>query len=179
MAKPYKITISQGEGKARVQNDNYQVTSNTNGYINDSITPSSIEVIDGTNQYNFTIAAEGTLTLHVTEEGTQGGTAVVGAKFIRCDSTGTTYGSEITTDASGNAVMQYLPFAENNAPTIYFKQTSSDGDHSFSVDLQTTSLTESTKTIEISNPLFVERTFVLTDENYTGLKIETGEITLS
>ena len=60
------------------------------GYDSSTLTPNSVNVVDGTNIYAFTISATGTLTLHVTDTGDPGtGVDIVGAKFIRTDSTGT------------------------------------------------------------------------------------------
>lgn len=179
MAKPYNISILNGEGSAEVLNGSYSVTSSTNGYVDSSIDPSTLNVVEGTNSYNLKIAAEGNLTLHVTEDGTTSGIAVVGAKFIRCDSLGTTYGSEFVTDENGNAVITNVPFAASNAPEVFYKQTSSDGEHEFDDTLKSVSLDTSSKTVEVINTKAVSRTFTLTDANYDGLKIASGSITLN
>lgn len=179
MDKQYDITILNGTGTANVFDGQYAVGANVTGYNNTSINPSELNIVDGTNEYGLTISADGTLTLHVTETGETTGTAVVGAKFIRCDSEGNEYGNEITTDLSGNAVFQYVPYAASGAPLIYYKQTSSDDSHLFDGSLQSISLEESTKTKEVTNPLPALRTFTLTDANYEGLSIVSGTITLS
>ena len=179
MAKPYSINISNGEGSSNILNDTYTVTASVTGYDNSTIDPSSIQVVDGINSYAFTISATGTLTLHVTEDGTQSGTPIVGATFIRTDSTGTEYGTQITTDSNGDAVFNNVPFAQTDAPIIYFKQTASDGEHEFNSNVQNTTMTASTSTLEITNAAPALRTFTLTDENYANLNIGTGTITLS
>ena len=173
------ITIVNGSGTSNLVNGTYSVTSNTNGYNDISINPSSINVEAGTNTYNFTIAATGTLTLHVSEDGTSTGTPIVGATFIRTDSSGTEYGSLITTDSSGNAVFNNVPFSDTNAPTIYFKQTASDGEHEFVNTVQNTTMTTSTSTLEITNALGTLRTISLTDANYQNLPIESASLTLT
>ncbi len=178
MAKPYNISINGGSGTAQVLNDSYNVTANVAGYNNASILPASLDVTAGTNNYALTIAATGTLTLHVTEDGTESGTPIVGATFARTDSLGTAYGSEITTDASGNAVFENVPFDSTNAPLIYYKQTASDGEHEFDDTIQNTSLTTSTSTVEIENAVPATRTFTLTDANYANLPLD-GEIILN
>lgn len=179
MAKPYTVNITNGQGSAEVLNDTYTVTANVTGYDNATIDPSSLQVVDGTNNYAFTISATGTLTLHVTEDGTSTGTPIVGATFIRTDSTGTEYGNLITTDATGNAVFNNVPFAQTGAPIIYFKQIASDGEHEFDTLVQNTTMTESTFTLEIINAAPALRTFTLQDANYENLNIDTGSITLS
>ena len=173
------IIILNGSGSTNLVNGSYSVTSNTNGYDNTSITPSTVSIEQGTNSYAFTISATGTLTLHVTENGTSSGTPVVGATFIRTDSSGTEYGSIITTDSNGNAVFNNVPYSDSNAPTIYFKQTASDGEHEFDSSIQNTTLTTSTSTLEITNTLGALRTITLTDANYQNLPIENASLTLT
>ena len=177
MAK--NVIINNGTGSASMINGNYDVTANVTGYDNSSINPSSIQVIAGTNTYALTIAATGALTLHVTEDGTTSGTPIVGATFIRTDSEGNEYGNAITTDQEGNAVMSNVPFDTTDAPTIYYKQTASDGEHEFVSTVQSTTMTSSTATIEIENTLGATRTINVTDANYTNLPIASGTITFT
>lgn len=174
----YNINIVNGEGSERILNGNYTVTSNTPGYDNSSINPSTVNVVEGTNEYTFKISANGTLTLHVTEDGTSGGTSIVGATFKRTDSTGTEYGNVITTDASGNAIFEHVPYDATNAPKIYYKQLTSDGSHEFDSSVKETTLSTQTGTIEVANTLAVERIIKFTDENYDGLKLN-GQISLN
>lgn len=180
MSKQHVIPITNGVGSKELANGNYTVTSLTAGYDDSTITPPEQEITEGVNTYDFTIAATGTLTLHVTDDGSDIGIPIVGAPFQRCDAEGTTYGDAIVSDDEGNAIFNNVPHsAEGNAPTIYFKQIESDGEHTFDSELQNTTLTEETQTLEIANPEATARTFNLTDANYTGLPIADGEITLS
>lgn len=173
------ININNGTGTGEIINGTYTVTSTVTGYDNTSINPSSVTVESGTNTYAFTISATGTLTLHVTEDGTTTGTPIIGATFIRTDSTGTEYGTAITSDTNGDAVFNNVPFDATNAPLIYYKQTASDGDHEFDQTVQNTSLTTSTATVEIINQPGATRTINLTDSNYSNLPIESGILTLN
>ena len=173
------VNITNGVGTESLINGSYTVTANVNGYENTTIDPTSINIVEGTNSYAFTISATGTLTLHVTDDGTASGNPIVGATFARTDSAGTEYGNVITTDNSGNAVFNNVPFATTNAPLIYYKQLSSDGDHEFSPTVTSTSLTTNTETVEIQNTIGATRTINLTDENYTNLPIDSGTITLN
>ena len=173
------ITITNGTGTGELINDTYAVTAEVTGYDNTSIDPSTLNVVEGTNDYAFTIVATGTLTLHVTEDGTSAGTPIVGATFIRTDSQGTEYGDTITTDDTGNAVFNNVPFAETGAPLIYFKQTASDGDHEFDATVQNTTMTASTQTLEIQNTPGATRTITLMDTNYQNLPIDIATITLT
>ncbi len=171
------ITILNGVGTDTVPNGNYAVTASVNGYDNSTINPDSILVQEGTNEYSFTIAATGTLTLHVTEDGSSTGTPVVGAKFYRTDSEGTTYGSEVVTDSNGDAVLANVPFGDPSLP-IYYKQTESDGSHEFSDSVSSITMTTETETVEIINSLAATRTITLTDANYANLPVD-GSLTLS
>ncbi len=173
------VNIINGTGTSELINDNYTITANVVGYENTTINPTSIEVVEGTNSYAFTIAATGTLTLHVSEDGTATGTPIVGATFIRTDATGTEYGTPITTDAEGDAIFNNVPFAETSAPTIYFKQTASDGEHEFVGTVQTATMTTSTATLEIQNSVGATRTITLTDANYENLPLASATLTFT
>ena len=173
------VTITNGQGTSELINDTYAVTALVTGYDNAAIDPSTVDIVEGTNTYPFTISAAGTLTLHVTDTGLASGTPIVGATFIRTDSTGNEYGTEITTDTNGDAVFNNVPYAEADAPTIYFKQKTSDGDHEFSTNVQNTTLTTQTSTLEIENPAGALRTISLTDANYTNLPIENATLTFT
>ena len=174
------IPITNGNGSKELVNGNYNVVANVSGYDNSTILPETQEITEGIDSYSFTIAATGTLTLHVSDDGTDIGVPIQGATFYRCDAEGNTYGNLIESDVDGNAVFENVPYLDGEeGPTIYFKQVSSDGEHEFNQDLQNTTLAQETKTVEISNPEAVARTFTLTDVNYANLPIENGEITLS
>lgn len=173
----YEISFTDGVGYEKVANGDYDVTAQVSGYDNSSITPPTISVKAGVLEYDFKIAASGNLTLHVTEEGTAAGTAVQGATFVRCDSTGTAYGSTITTDATGNAVMPYVPYGDELL-VVYYKQTGSATDHEYDPEVKQISLSTSAETVEIANPAQIERTFNVTDLHYEGLKIPSGNLIL-
>lgn len=179
MAKPYVISITNGTGSSDIATDEYTVTAVAAGYDTTSISPSTITITDDAD-YAFTIAATGTLTLHVSDDGTEAGTPIVGATFVRCDAEGTPYGDPITSDDSGNAVFNYVPYSDGgDAPTIYYKQTASDGEHDFETTLYDITLTEETATEEIFNAPPSLKNINLTDANYAGLPIAEAEITLS
>lgn len=180
MGKQHTISITNGKGSKELANGNYNVVANIPGYDNSSITPTSEEITEGVTSYSFTIAATGTLTLHVSDDGTELGIPIEGAIFYRCDASGITYGNPITSDIDENAVFKNVPYsAEGDAPTIYFKQTASDGEHTFDQELQNTTLDSETKTVEVLNSAAEERTFNVTDSYYENLPISDGEITLS
>ena len=173
------VTITNGTGSTNLINDTYQVTANVNGYDNSTLNPDTVNVVEGDNLYSFTISANGTLTLHVTEDGTASGTPVVGATFVRTDAAGYSYGDAITTDSNGNAVFENVPYSTSNPPVVYFKQTASDGEHEFDDQNNETTLTPQTETIQIQNALGDSRTITLTDANYENLAIQTGTLTFT
>ena len=173
------VNILNGTGAERLINGVYTVTADVTGYDNSTINPSSITVDQTTNTYAFSISATGTLTLHVTEDGTSSGTAVVGATFVRCDSTGTEYGTPVVSDSNGDCVFNNVPYAASNAPVIYYKQTASDGEHEFDNTLKNITMTTSEDTVEIENILGAERTINLFDANYQNLPIESGSLTFT
>lgn len=173
------INITNGTGTGELINDTYTVTATVTGYDDTSIDPSTLNIVEGTNSYALSISATGTLTLHVTDDGTATGNPIVGATFYRTDSVGTEYGTVITSDSNGDAVFNNVPFDATNAPTIYYKQTASDGDHEFVNTVQSTTMTSSTSTIEVENPVGATRTITLTDTNYSNLPISSGTITLT
>lgn len=172
------INITNGVGTGNLINGSYTVEANVIGYENTTINPNNIEVIEGTNTYNFTIAAAGILTLHVTDDGTSTGSPIVGATFVRTDSEGNTYGNTITTDSNGDAIFEYVPYAATDAPTVYFKQTASDSEHEFDASVQSTTLTTSTETLQIENTIGALRTINLVDANYEGLPLS-GSLTFT
>ena len=67
------IPINNGTGSQSVANGNYNVTVTSVGYDVSTLNPSTINVVDGTNDYSFTVGATGTLTIHVSDDGTATG----------------------------------------------------------------------------------------------------------
>ncbi len=173
------ITILNGEGSQNILNGSYSVEASVDGYNNSSISPSTVNVVEGTNNYAFTISANGTLTLHVSDDGTSTGNPIVGAIFVRTDSSGTEYGDPITSNSEGNAIFENVPYAQDDAPTIYFKQTASDSEHEFNNQVQSITMNSDAQTQEIQNSVPALRTFTLTDANYENLPIDNGTITLN
>ena len=175
----YQVTITNGEGSVQLSDGDFAATAEVKGYDNNSLQPASIKVTAGVTVYNFTIASTGTLTLHVSEDGTTTGTPVPGAVFKRCDKDGNAFGTEVTTDSTGNATFSNVPWSADGDVNVYYKQTATAEGHVFDNTLKTIALTEQTKTVEIQNKPLVTREIKLTDANYEGLPIETGTITLA
>lgn len=102
-----------------------------------------MEITEGVNICDFKIVVLVTLTLHVSDDGTDVGVPIVGATFYRCDLEGTTYGNAVVSNDDCKSIFNYVPYStEGNAPTVYFKQTESDGEHTFSGEVQNTTLFE-------------------------------------
>jgi hypothetical protein len=173
------VPITNGQGSLALVNGNYTITSTTGGYDDTTITPATQEITTDVNSYAFTIGATGTLTLHASDDGTEAGVPIVGATFVRCDASGNTHGDAITSDASGNAVFNHVPYAAENAPVVYYKQTASDGQHNYDAELLNTTLTAETVTVEITNAEATSRAFTLTDANYSGLPLADGNVVLT
>ena len=115
----HTIPITNGKGSIRLVNGNYKVSAVVEGYDPDSIEPKNVTIVEGTNTYTFTIKANGTLTLHVTDTGNpQTGVQVIGAKFVRTDSTGNILSEEVITDTDGNAKFSNIPFATSGSSSI-------------------------------------------------------------
>lgn len=179
MAKDHLIPITNGVGSKELLSGSYDVSANVSGYDNSSINPKILNVLDNENTYNLTIVASGTLTIHVSDDGTSIGVPIIGAKFYRTDNVGNTYGEVVTSDDEGNAVLNNVPFnVTATSPIVYFIQIASDGEHTFSEEVHSAAMNAQTVTIEIKNEDAMIRNFNLTDANYSGMKIEDGSITL-
>lgn len=171
-----EVIITNGVGTANIENGSYNVTADVPGYDNSTLEPKEINIVEGANEYFFTISADCTLNLHATDDGTEDGNPINGATFIRTDAEGNEYGEEITTNASGNAEFENVP----QGVEIYFKQTGSPQGYDFNEDVQSYTLNTCCETLQIENtPSTNEETFYLTDSNYDNLPIESGIITFT
>lgn len=176
----HTIPITNGKGSIRLVNGNYKVSAVVEGYDPDSIEPKNVTIVEGINTYTFTIKANGTLTLHVTDTGNpQTGVQVIGAKFVRTDSTGNILSEEIITDTDGNAKFSNIPFATSGNITIYYKQITSDGGHTFDDTVKSIVMNEQNKIVEITNPEAPLRNFTLTDASFPNVVISDGQIILN
>ena len=175
----HTISITNGKGSIELVNGVYNATAVVGGYEASTLDPKQVTIMDGTNDYVFTISAKGVLTLHVTDTGDRiTGVQVVGAKFVRTDSTGTIIGVEAITDHDGNAVFNNVPFASSGSTEIYYKQITSDGGHTFDDTVKAIVMTASTEIIEIANPTAPVRNIMLTDASFPNLPIKDGQIIL-
>ena len=180
MSKEILIPITNGKGSKEIENGNYTVSCTIPGYDSSSINPSNIEIVEGTNDYSFTVSANGVLTIKVSDTGdSTTGVPVENAVFYRTDSTGKEYGNPVTTDVDGSAKLEHLPFDTSTPYKIYIKQTSSDGSHTFETTVKEIEMDSDNKEVEITNPEATSRNILLTDANYSNLPITDGDITFT
>ena len=173
------IQIKNGQGSIELVNGTYKATAVVGGYDSDTLNPKNVTIIEGTNTYAFTISAKGTLTLHVTDTGDPNtGTQIVGARFVRTDSTGNIQAGETVTNQDGNAVFENVPYATSGSNAIFYKQISSDSGHTFDDGIKSVTMTSSTETIEITNSPAPLRSFTLTDASFPNILIQDGQIIL-
>lgn len=115
----------------------------------------------------------------MTDTGDPGtGVDIVGAKFIRTDSTGTVVGTEAVTNQDGNAVFNNVPFAATGSNPIYYKQIAGAGGHTFDDGVKSITMTVENQTVEITNHQALLRNFTLMDESYPNIPIIDGQIIL-
>lgn len=145
------VGIIDGVGTRNLADGDYYISTSVVGYNNSSISPNRILVTADEDTFDFVISATGKLTLHVVDSDTD--LPIVGAKFYRCSSIGVTYGDTIITDAFGNATFNNVPFAENNPPSIYFRQIESDDKHTFDDGINNIKLVQDMKIINVYNSL--------------------------
>lgn len=178
MAK-YDVSITNGSGSSEILNGTYSITSNIKGYDNTTIDPKSVTFDVSTNTLELTIDGSATLTLHVSEDGTSSGTAVSGATFQRCNEDGSiSYGSPVTSDLTGNAVLEHLPYDIQDGMTIYYKQINSDGQHEFDSSVKNILMDNNTKLVEVTNTKATLRTIIVKDKYYSGVSDLNGTISL-
>lgn len=178
MAIKHNVHITNGKGTLELIKGTYKVTSNVEGYDNTTLTPTNVTIEDGKETYAFTISANGTLTLHITEEGTSTGTKVTNTKFIRTDKNGTQLGDILESDSDGNIKILNVPYSSSTTFTIYYKQILSDGNHTFNEEIQSIEMKTKQQTVEITNPKAPTRIFTLSDVNLTNIPIESADLYL-
>lgn len=65
----HTIPITNGKGSIELVTGTYKAQAVAGGYDASTLDPKSVNIIDGTTTYAFTISATWTLTLHVTDTG--------------------------------------------------------------------------------------------------------------
>lgn len=69
MSKEILIPTTNSKWSKKIENGNYTVTYTVLGYDNSIISPANVVVIEGTNEYVFTIFANEILTINVSDTG--------------------------------------------------------------------------------------------------------------
>lgn len=175
----HTIQITNGKGSIELVDGTYMAQGVAGGYDASTFSPKSVTIVSGTDTYAFTIGANGTLTLHVTDTGNpDSGIAVVGAKFVRTDSTGNIIGNEVISNQEGNAIFNNVPFAPSGSNAIYYKQIAGDGGHTFDATVKSIVMTEENQTVQVTNPNAPVRNFTLMDASYANIPIIDGQIIL-
>lgn len=140
---------SHSKGSIELVTGTYNATAVAGGYDPSTLSPSSITIIDETDTGD-----------------PDTGVQIIGAKFVRTDSTGTINGPEISTNDDGNAIFNNVPFADSGSNKIYYKQISGDGGHTFDDTVKSITMTEESETVEITNPESPIRNFTLMDASF-------------
>lgn len=176
----YNVQITNGSGSEKMLSGSYSVTVSANGYDATSLSPTSYTATAAGGTGNFTVSANGVLTVVFNETGEQGGTPVTSGSVVMTDSTGETeYGSPVTVNSSGEAVFNNVPFNLDNPYQLHFKQLSSDSDHAPYSGVFTVGMGTETQTEYVVNEPLNSQTFTLTDANYSGLPVEAATLTFT
>lgn len=120
----------------------------------------------------FSLAPICTVTLHVNETDTSGGTSVTSGSFIRCNSDRTeTYGTAKPTDGLGACAFDFVPFGTSEAPIpVYIKQLTSDEIRNIHPDVILVTMSEANQAQYVQNTPAALQLFTFADKNYTGLQ---------
>lgn len=171
----YPVTITNGSGSQRLPAGVYSVAPTVTGYTG-TLVPATFTATASDGSQSFTLAATGTLTLTITEDGTAEGTKITGGAFIRCNSEGdTTYGTEKTIDALGACTFDHVPYGDETTPYVFYvRQLRSDSTHNIQSGVITVNMAANTQTNYVTNPLAGTQSFTLADAYYSGLNLSGG-----
>ncbi len=171
----YNVTIINGSGSQTMETGEYSVSAiYAPGYDMTTLAPTSYSATSTTQTGNFTIGANGTLTITFNETGEAGGTPITSGTVVMTDSTGEVeYGSVVNIDSNGTAIFDNVPYgSEQAAYTLYFKQLTSDENHNVYQSVFAVGMGNETQTEYIQNTLkSVLQNFTLTDANYPELPV--------
>lgn len=119
----------------------------------------------------FSLAPICTVTLHVNETDTSGGTSVTSGSFIRCNSDRTeTYGTAKPTDGLGACAFDFVPSGTSEAPIpVYIKQLTSDEIRNIHPNVILVTMSEANQAQYVQNTPAALQLFTFADKNYTGL----------
>lgn len=176
----YNVQIVGGTGSAKMKKGNYGVTVTAAGFEATTIAPATFEVTDAAGTGNFTVSANGALTLVFNETGAEGGTPVTSGSVVMTDATGTVhYGSAVQIGATGEAVFNNVPFDAGTPYTLYFVQTATDDEHNLSGGVITVAMNASAQTEYVVNTPIALQTINLASADYSGMPVGAAEITFT
>ena len=176
----YNVQITNGSGSEKMLSGSYSVTVSANGYDATTLSPTSYTATAAGGTGNFTVSANGVLTVVFNETGEQGGTPITSGSVVMTDSTGETeYGSPVTVNSNGEAVFNNVPYNLDNPYQLHFKQLSSDSDHAPYSGVFTVGMGTETQTEYVVNEPLNSQTFTLTDANYSGLPVANATLTFT
>ena len=176
----YNVQITGGTGSVGMKKGNYNVTVTANGFEATTLSPTALEVTGSAATANFTVSANGTLTLIFNETGASGGTAVTSGSVVMTDSSGTTqYGDPVQISATGEAVFDKVPFDQTTPYTLYFVQTATDDGHNVYEGVITVQTDQATQTEYVVNAPIALQTVNLTSADYSGLPVANAEMTFT
>lgn len=174
----YNVQITNGTGSANMLNSQYSVTVNANGYESTTLSPDSYTVSGSAGTGNFTVSADGVLTIIFNETGAAGGTPITSGSVIMTNKSGTIYyGQARSINANGKAVFNNVPYSANSPYTLYFKQLSSDYHHNPINRVITVHMSRAAQKVYVLNTAAEElQKFTLTDANYEGLPVNSANL---
>ena len=176
----YNVQITNGSCSADMKKGTYSVTVSANGYDATSLSPTSYTATESAGTGNFTVSADGVLTLVFNETGAEGGTPVISGSVVMTDSAGTTeYGSAVNINATGQAVFNNVPYSAETPYVLYFVQKATDDNHNLYDGVITVNMASATQTEYIVNSPIAAQTFTITDANYAGLPVANATLTFT
>jgi len=176
----YNVQITNGVGSQSMQSGTYDVTVEANGYEASTLSPTTFTATAAAGSENFTLCANGTLTLIFNETGAEGGTPVTGGSVVMTDAAGTTeYGSAVTIGSNGEAVFNNVPYGDGTPYVLYFVQKATDDEHNVYDGVITVNMSAATQTQYVENLPCAVQSFTLTDQTYDGLPIANATLTFT
>ena len=177
----YNVTIINGTGSTTMNPGTYSVSASYNPWYDmETLSPKAYTATSTTETSEFTISANGTLTIVFNETGEEGGTPINSGTVVMTDATGSVqYGNVVEIDSNGTAVFNNVPYGSiQSGYTLYFKQLSSDENHNIYENVFVVGMGGQTQTEYIQNTLkSVLQNFTLTDANYPNLPVYNAGLT--
>ena len=176
----YNVQITDGVGSQDMKKGTYAVTVSANGYEATTLNPTTFTATENVGGENFTLSANGVLTLIFNDTGAIGGAPITEGSVVMTNETGDTeYGEPITINAGGEAVFNNVPYNHATAYVLYFKQLATDASHNIYEGVITVNMNSAAQTEYVLNAPIAAQNFTLTDANYSGLPIAEATLTFT